>query len=95
MHWTWEPAKDRENLLKHHVEFDTAQLVFSDPFMLMQEDIFPFEQRWRTLGRIEGEVFLVIHTWPESDEDFGRIISARKATPHERRIYEEGQHGAY
>ena len=71
MYWTWDPAKDRENLLKHDVKFDTAQLVFSDPFMLMQEDVFPFEQRWRTLGRIEGEVFLVIHTWPESNEESG------------------------
>jgi uncharacterized DUF497 family protein len=27
---------------------------------------------------------------PDSDEEIGRIISARKATPNERRIYEEG-----
>ena len=90
MLWTWDIARDRENLLKHHVKFETAQLVFSDPFMLMREDIFPYEQRWRTLGRIEGELFLVVHTWPGSDEEFGRIISARGATPHERRAYEEG-----
>lgn len=90
MVWTWDPDKSRENLLNHDVEFEVAQHVFSDPFMMMQEDVFPFEQRWRTLGRIEGELFLVIHTWPESDEQPGQIISARKATPHERRNYEEG-----
>ena len=89
MRWTWDSDKDRENRRKHQVRFETAQLVFSDPFMLMQEDDFPHEQRWRTLGSIDKELFLVIHTWPETNEQIGRIISARRATPHERRAYEE------
>ena len=37
---------------------------------------------------------MVVHTWPAFDErtgvDIGRIISARKATRHERMAYEEG-----
>ena len=94
MRWTWDLEKDIENWRKHNVRFETARLVFLDPFMFMQEDIFPDEQRWRTLGRIEGEIFLVVHTWPDcipdSIEEMGRIITARKATPHERRIYYEG-----
>jgi uncharacterized DUF497 family protein len=36
----------------------------------------------------------VIHTWPEAESEqgelVGRIISARKATAHERKAYEEG-----
>ena len=40
-------------------------------------------------------VVFVVHTWPEPDpdtgEEVGRIISARKATSHERRAYEEGE----
>jgi uncharacterized DUF497 family protein len=39
-------------------------------------------------------LLFVIHTWPEAkfegDEPVGRIISARKATAHERKAYEEG-----
>lgn len=39
-------------------------------------------------------LLLVIHTWPEAEseagEPVGRIISARKATAHERKAYEEG-----
>ena len=39
-------------------------------------------------------VVLVVHTWPETDpetgEEVGRTISARKATRHERMAYEEG-----
>lgn len=37
---------------------------------------------------------LVVYTWPlydpDSDEEVGRIISARKATKGERRAYDEG-----
>jgi hypothetical protein len=43
---------------------------------------------------IDGVIILLVHTWPESDssgEEVGRIISARKATVHERKAYEEGQ----
>ena len=44
-----------------------------------------------------GTVFVVaIHTWPEYDDEsgdeLGRIISARKATKHEREAYEEGKY---
>lgn len=39
-------------------------------------------------------MFFVAHTWheyqPQSGEEVGRIISARKATNPERRAYEEG-----
>jgi uncharacterized DUF497 family protein len=38
---------------------------------------------------------MVVHTWPtidpDSGEEVGRIISARKATTHEREAYEEGE----
>ena len=39
-------------------------------------------------------VLLVVHTQPEleSGEEIGRIISARKATRHERKAYEEGDY---
>ncbi len=35
-------------------------------------------------------VLFVVHTWPDDEDISGRIISAREAEPHERRIYEEG-----
>lgn len=90
MTWRWDPAKSEANLGKHKISFDTAVLVFNDPLALTIQDPFPDEARWRTIGRISSVVVLVIHTWSESDEGAGRIISARKATPHERRAYEEG-----
>ena len=42
------------------------------------------------------QVVMVVHTWPDLDRDTGerirRIISARKATRHEREAYEEGHY---
>jgi uncharacterized protein len=47
----------------------------------------------RTVGVIESATVFVVHTMPEFDpvegDDVGRIMSARKATPRERRAYEE------
>lgn len=48
------------------------------------------------MGMIGTVVVVVIHTWPEFDDEsgdeLGRIISARKATKHERETYEEGKY---
>jgi uncharacterized protein len=65
-------------------------LVFNDPQALSRLDSYPDEERWQTVGRIGPITVFVVHTWPEGREDSGRIISARKATVHERRAYEEG-----
>jgi uncharacterized DUF497 family protein len=90
MQRTWSLAKDRENKRKHGLGFGTAQLVFNDPHALSRPDPFPREERRQTIGMIGRVTVLVVHTWPDSDEESGRIISARKATAHERRAYEEG-----
>ena len=55
----------------------------------MDVDLDPEEERWKTIGMVERTVIIVIHTWPRTGEP-GRIISARKASPAERRVYEEG-----
>ena len=86
--------KSRLNERKHGLDFDTARLVFDDPFMVHRPDPGLDEERWHTIGVIGGVAVIVVHTWPRllpSDGDeVGRIISARKATRHERRAYEEG-----
>ena len=87
--WTWDPDKNRENIRKHGFDFPTAMLVFYDLDSDMQEDIYPYEQRWRTIGTVEGRIIVVIHTWPTQGGEPGRIISARKPTPYERRRYQE------
>jgi uncharacterized DUF497 family protein len=94
MRFEWDENKNRRNLLKHDVRFETAALVFDDPRALTQTDQFSEdEERWVTLGAIDAGVMLfVVHTWGErSGEGVIRIISARTATPRERRKYEEAQ----
>ena len=38
MRFEWDEAKHERNLLKHNVRFETAALVFDDPFALTQRD---------------------------------------------------------
>ena len=89
----WDPAKAKINLQKHRVSFETAARVFADPFALTEQDrIENGEQRWRTLGRVEGHLLLlVVHTVhdDEDDTEIIRLISARRADPKERKRYEE------
>ena len=94
MRWTWDESKSRANRRKHKLGFETAQLVFDDPLAASRRDPNPHEERWQTIGMIANVIVIVIHTRSrvdhESGEETGRIISARKATPHERTLYEEG-----
>ena len=94
MRWTWDDQKGRENERKHGLGFEIARLVFDDPYAATREDAHSPERRWQTIGAVENLTLVVVHTWPtvepEGTDEVGRIISARKATAHERRAYEEG-----
>lgn len=89
----WDEKKSRLNFEKHKVSFETVALAFEDPHSISRFDrIKDGEERWQTLGVARGiAVLLVAHVdYEEGGEEVVRIISARKATPHERKIYEEG-----
>jgi uncharacterized DUF497 family protein len=97
MYFEWDDKKNRQNLLKHEIRFETAALVFDDPFALTRADEHPDdEERWVTLGTAgAGAVLFVVHTWRKREgEEIIRIISARNATPRERRRYEEAHQSA-
>ncbi len=97
MRFEWDEYKNRQNLRKHDVRFETAVLVFDDPYALTQHDFtFEDEERWITVGAIgPGSILLVVHTfYEEHDEGVIRIISARAAESHERKAYEEAHKGA-
>lgn len=93
MRWTWDENKNRINKRKHGLGFETAQLVFEDPLMIQRPDPSSGEGRWHTIGMIGNVAVVVAHTWPKTQHgtgaEVGRIISARKATAHERKAYEE------
>lgn len=84
----WDDVKAEQNLQKHGVSFEEAATVFADPLAVYLED-------GTTAGRVVviGEsvrerVLVVVHV-ERGDRD--RIISARKATPPERQVYESGE----
>ena len=87
----WDPAKATSNLRKHGVSFDDAATVFADNLLLsaLDDEHGGYEQRWVSLGRSsEDQILVVVHTYLErGDATLVRIISARPATPSERRRY--------
>lgn len=89
--FTWDERKNQANRKKHRINFETASLVFDDPFHIsVQDREVDGEARWQTIGMVNGvHVLLVAHT---VDEEAGviRILSARKATRGERSIYAQG-----
>lgn len=98
MIWIWDALKAASNLKKHKVSFALAERALNDAASATRPDPYPEEERWQTLGKpseASSVVLFVVHTWPEppeqGEEPVGRIITTRKATPRERRQYEEGQ----
>jgi uncharacterized DUF497 family protein len=91
LEFDYDEGKNETNYEKHGIDFETARRVFDDPFQQSTQDrIVDGEERWQTVGMVDGVVLLLVaHTWNEHDETVHvRIISARKATPHERKRYE-------
>ncbi|MFN3814559.1 BrnT family toxin [Brevundimonas sp.] len=96
MRFEWDEEKARRNLARHKVAFDVAIKVFEDVSAVSVLDrVVDGEERWRTVGRVGlTTILFVAHTWlDESGEVFVRVISARKATPHEVQGYETGDEG--
>ena len=90
MSFEWDAEKARTNLEKHGVSFETATRVWDDPLHEIYFDrMEDGESRWHAMGCVDGVVvLLVVHTHSSLDEDHIRIVSARRATPRERRRYE-------
>ena len=89
MSWAWDENKNDANKRKHQISFEDAQRVFDDPLYSTEKDPYPHEERYRTIGMVEGRLVLVVHTLTDGDAETGRIISARKTTRSERQAYEE------
>ena len=83
----WDENKDVLNYQKHHLHFEDVIYVFADKYRLERAD--PKEEKKRkkerrkTIGKV-GDVVFVAFTERKSKI---RLISARLATAHERRLY--------
>jgi uncharacterized DUF497 family protein len=86
----WDDAKASANDAKHGVSFEEASTVFGDPLaaIFFDETHSDEEDREIIVGHAStGRLLLVSYA---DREDRVRIISAREATPRERRNHERG-----
>lgn len=91
MIFEWDENKAASNLQKHAVSFDYACHVFVDDHRLESFQYRHGEERFKVIGQIEVGVYVVITTERVTvdGEEITRLISARKATSHERKYYEK------
>ena len=85
----WNPQKAEANFRKHKIRFSDAESVLFDPMALTIEDqIIDQEQRFLSVGSDAfGRILVIVYAY---HGDTIRLISARKATPKERKYYEKG-----
>jgi uncharacterized protein len=86
----WDSKKAQSNLRKHKVSFEEAATAVSDPMAATGADPehSATEDRYITFGvSARGRLLVVAHT---EERDMIRIISARRASKGERKLYEEG-----
>lgn len=91
IHFEWDATKSKSNKKKHGISFEEAQTVFNDPQarLIPDPDHSMTEERFVLLGFSESLRLLVVcHCYRDEDSAI-RIISARKATRKESKMYEE------
>lgn len=87
MHFDWDEAKRETNLAKHGLDFADAHQAFDLPMFAVPDDREDYgETRYQGIGLLNGNFVALIYTEP--DDTTIRLISLRRATPQERRIYE-------
>lgn len=90
MIFEWDSEKEKININKHGLDFSTAARVFMDENRLeiFDELHSDLEERYITIGMIDNIAYIVVVVYTERGEAI-RIISARKATKNERRMYND------
>jgi uncharacterized protein len=87
--FAWDARKARSNLVKHGVSFEEAQTVFLDDSarLIDDPDHSAQDERFLLLGySFRSRCLIVSHCYLESDCVI-RLISARRATVKEERVY--------
>jgi uncharacterized protein len=86
--YEWDPDKNRTNIAKHRVSFETASGIFDGPVLAVDDNREDYgEVREISIGMVGIATFLTVtHT---DRHGVCRIISARVATSTERKRYEQ------
>jgi uncharacterized protein len=85
----WDPKKAAENLRKHRIGFPEAVTVFTDPLARIHDDPHHSDgERREIIVGHSSKLRLLLVSFTERGQTI-RLISARRATRHERKEYEE------
>lgn len=87
--FSWDPRKAKSNLAKHGISFEEGQSVFLDENarLIDDPDHSADEERFILLGySFQARCLIVSHCYRQSDTEV-RLISARRATAQEEKIY--------
>ena len=88
MAYEWDETKNRANIRKHGIDFMDVPSMFQHPMVTFLDQRMDYgEERWIGIGILKTIVAVVVFTEPKDGTI--RIISARKATTHEERIYRD------
>ncbi|MFG5776074.1 BrnT family toxin [Comamonas sp. J-3] len=84
--FVWNQEKAELNWRKHGVQFEEAAAVFFDPFFVLTDASRNDEARNAAIGfDSQARLLFVVHV--EIEDTCIRLISARRADPHEEKIY--------
>ena len=91
--FSWDKNKAKQNIKKHKVSFEEASTVFYDEKAIEYFDTVhsKSEERFLMLGLSGHLRILVVSYCVRKNGSEIRIISARKATQNEGKIYIEGR----
>ena len=85
MRFEWDEAKRLANIEKHGIDFADVPPMFDGDVFTIEDQRFEYDEtRYITFGLLKFRVIVVAHT---DEEDVIRIISARKATKNEEKLY--------
>lgn len=84
----WDDQKNVRNIAKHGIDFIDVANMFNHPMLVLRDERVDYgEERWIGMGWMQRLIGVVVYT--ERNGDVIRIISARKATKNEVRLYEQ------
>ena len=92
MEFEWDENKNKANWKKHKVDFKEAESVFEDERMITIFDEYNSdeEERFRAIGLSRKLREITVCHCSRNDDEVTRIISARRATKPEIKLYERG-----
>lgn len=84
MRFEWDENKNRQNINNHGIDFRDAKEIFRGSVLERLDPGGHHETRWQAIGMTNAILFVV---YTERGKDTYRLISARKAEPHEEAAY--------